>query len=93
MAGFAENAALTGHVTINPLFGKLIRYEFDFTADDGKSYHFRGQKDVSLLDLARTMTFLPGEIVDEAHKVVARAELEFDKRHLPRFLGSFRPVF
>jgi hypothetical protein len=89
--GFAQDAAILGVVTISPLRGKLIRYEFDFTGDDGKAYHFRGQKDVSLLDLVRTMTFLPGEIVDETRKVVGRAELEFDKRALPKFLASFRP--
>ena len=93
MAGFAEHAAITGVLTINPLFGKLIRYEFDFTADDGKPYHFVGQKDVALAELVRTMTTLPGEVRDASERVVARAQLLFDKRHLPRFLGSFRPDF
>jgi hypothetical protein len=93
LAGLAEKAAITGEITINPLFGRLIRYEFSFTGDDGKRYRFRGQKDVSLRDVVRTMTTLPGEIVDAAEKLVGRANLLFDKRHLPAFLGSFRPTF
>jgi hypothetical protein len=91
MAGFAEDVPLSGQLTIDPLLGKKIRYEFDFVADDGKRYHFAGQKDVQFLDLARTMTTLPGEILDERGHVVGRAGLTFDKSDLPRFLASFRP--
>src|SRR5436305_1387345 len=47
--GLAENAACTGTVIIDPVLGRRIRYEFDFTAADGKRYHFAGQKDVSPL--------------------------------------------
>ena len=91
MAGFAEDVPLSGQLTIDPVLGKKIRYEFDFVADDGKRYHFAGQKDVKFFDLTRTMTTLPGEILDERGAVVGRAGLTFDKNDLPRFLASFRP--
>ena len=91
MDGFAAGAPVDGELTINPLLGKLIRYEFGFTADDGKRYRFAGQKDVSLLELAETMTTLPATITDERGTPVARALLRFDKRDLPSFIASFRP--
>ena len=91
MAGFAEDVPLSGQLTIDPLLGKKIKYEFDFVADDGKRYHFSGQKDVQFLDVVRTMTTLPGEILDERGDVIGRADLTFDKNDLPRFLASFRP--
>jgi hypothetical protein len=91
MDGFASDAPLDGELTINPLFGRVIRYEFAFTADDGKPYRLRGQKDVAFTDLARTMTTLPAEIVDADGQRVATANLLFDKKDLPRFLASFRP--
>ena len=91
MSGFAEDVPLTGELTIDPLLGKKIRYEFDFVADDGKRYRFAGQKDVQFLDVVRTMTTLPGEILAGDGQVVGRCELKFDTHDLPRFLASFRP--
>jgi hypothetical protein len=91
MSGFAEDVPLTGELTIDPVLGKKIRYEFDFVADDGKRYRFAGQKDVQFLDVVRTMTTLPGEILSGDGQVVARADLKFDTHDLPRFLASFRP--
>jgi hypothetical protein len=92
-AGLAEDVPLTGQLLIDPLLGKKIRYEFDFVGDDGKRYRFAGQKDVLFLDVVRTMTTLPGQILDDEGIVVGRADLKFDTRDLPRFLASFRPSF
>ena len=50
MDGFASARPLDGELTIDPLIGKLIRYEFGFAADDGARYRFVGQKDVTLKD-------------------------------------------
>ncbi len=91
MDGFASNVPLSGELLINPVFGHIIKYEFQFTADDGKAYHFRGQKDVSVTDLVGTMTTLPATISDASDRPIANALLKFDKRDLPSFLGSFRP--
>jgi hypothetical protein len=90
MAGFAEDVPLSGELIIDPILGKKIRYEFDFVADDGKRYHFAGQKDVRFLDVVRTMTELPGEIFGGDGAVVARCSLKFDPRDFGRFLASFR---
>jgi hypothetical protein len=91
MSGFAEDVPLSGELTIDPLLGKKIRYEFDFVADDGKRYHFAGQKDVEFLNVVRTMTTLPGDITGSDGSVVAHADLRFDTHDLPSFLASFRP--
>src|SRR5262249_55683219 len=48
MEGFATAKPLDGEITIDPLLGKLIRYEFAFAADDGQRYRFVGQKDVTI---------------------------------------------
>jgi hypothetical protein len=91
MEGFARETAVRGTLHINPLLGRVIRYEFGFTADDGKPYRFRGQKDVSVLDLVGTMTTLPATITDASGAIVAECKLMFDPKDLPSFLASFRP--
>jgi hypothetical protein len=89
--GFATRAPIAGELTINPLLGKLIRYEFEFTGDDRRHYRFAGQKDVSIADPVGSMTTLPATITDSAGKTVATAHLKFDPRDLGSFVGSFRP--
>jgi hypothetical protein len=91
MDGFAADVPISGELVIDPLLGKKIRYEFDFVADDGKRYHFAGQKDVELLDVVRTMTTLPAQIAGADGTVVATCDLKFDTADLPKFLASFRP--
>jgi len=90
MQGFASARPLEGEITIDPLLGRLIRYEFTFAADDGQRYRFVGQKDVTLRDPVGSMTTLPAQILALDGKLVATAQLAFDKKDLPRFLGSWR---
>jgi hypothetical protein len=92
MDGLATHQPLHGEITINPILGRMIRYEFDFTTDDGQRLRFAGQKDVKLLHVVDTMTTLPGSIVDDKGTELATALLYFDKKRLPGFLGSFRPL-
>lgn len=73
----AEHARLWGEITIRPIGGRFIRYQFEFTGDDGKRYTFAGQKDIEWLDLVRTWTTLPGEIRD-GDRVVATCDTRFD---------------
>jgi hypothetical protein len=87
--GLASGRAIDGELTIDPVIRRLIRYEFSFTGDDGKPYRFAGQKDVSIFDLAGSMTTLPAEIFD-GDKPIASALLKFDRRDLPAFLMSWR---
>jgi hypothetical protein len=93
MDGFATARPLDGEITIDPLLGRLIRYEFTFAADDGGRYRFLGQKDVTLRDPVGSMTTLPGEILALDGKRVATAHLTFAKKDLPSFLGTWRLDF
>lgn len=93
MEGFATQKPLEGEITIDPLLGRLIRYEFTFAADDGQRYRFVGQKDVTLRDPVGSMTTLPAQILALDGKLVATAQLSFDKKDLPRFLGTWRLDF
>ena len=90
MDGFASARPLEGEITIDPIIGKLIRYEFAFEADDGQRYRFVGQKDVTLRDPVGSMTTLPGQVLALDGKRVATAQLRFDTKDLPSFLGSWR---
>lgn len=90
--GLASDRPLRGRMIIAPLTRGIIRYEFDFSGDDGKPYRFAGQKDVRLHDLLRSMTTLPGAIADGAGVEVGRATVRFDlQSDLVKFLASFRP--
>jgi hypothetical protein len=91
MEGFAREAPVRGSLYINPILEGVIRYQLEFTGDDGRPYRLKGQKDVSVVDLVGTLTTLPATVEDEHGKVVARARLKFDTRDLPGFLSSFRP--
>jgi hypothetical protein len=90
MDGLATARPLEGEITIDPILGRLIRYEFAFAGDDGQRYRFAGQKDVTLRDLTGSMTTLPGELRGADGRALATALLKFDTRDLPRFLGSWR---
>lgn len=88
--GLAAHAPLRGSMLIHPLGKRVIRYEFDFAADDGARLRFAGQKDISLLHPVRTMTTLPGTIFDAEGRAVAHATVRFALRDLPSFVLGFR---
>lgn len=92
MDGFATDRPFDGELVINPILGRLIRYQFQFIADDGRTYHFIGQKDVTVADLEGSLTTLPASITDDLGATIGRAHLTFDRRGLGRFLKSFRPA-
>lgn len=85
----AARAALTGQITIRPVGGRFIRYEFEFPGDDGARYTFAGQKDIEWLDLVRTWTTLPGEI-RQGDRVIATCDARFDLKDGLAFARSFR---
>jgi hypothetical protein len=87
--GLASGRPLSGEITIDPLLGRLIRYEFEFASDDGQRYRFVGQKDVTLRDLKASMTTLAAQILGHDGAAVATALLKFDVKDLRRFLGSW----
>lgn len=91
--GLAESAPVEGTMTIAPVAQKLIRYELSFTGDDGKPYYLRGQKNIVLGDLRRTMTELPVDIRDSGGALFATGTLRFDMRSdWKQFLSSWRLV-
>lgn len=78
--GLAEHAPIEGTLVMAPLTRRIIRYEFDFTGDDGRSYRFAGQKDIRLLSPLASFTTLPASIYDADGHEVATALTRFDLR-------------
>ncbi len=93
MEGFADHVRIEGTLEMNPLFGRVLRYQFTFVGNDGKTYRFAGQQDIRLFDLPTSMTTLPGSIYDDDGTEVAKvmAKFNLDTDFLP-FLMSWRPV-
>jgi hypothetical protein len=91
MEGFADDVPISGTIEIRPLLGKIIRYDFSFTGNDGNSYRFSGQKDILFSEIVRTMTTLVGNVTTANGDEVARATLHFDvKADLLPFLVSWK---
>ncbi len=91
--GIATRRPAHGQLILRPILGRTLRYELEFTGDDGRPYGFAGQKDLELLRLRKTMTTLPGQIRDRDGHVVGEVVVKFDlSSDLLGFLGSFRPA-
>jgi hypothetical protein len=92
--GFAERRPLRGTLGLKLLDERRLPYEFTFRADDGKDYLFRGQKDVSMIALAESMSILPASIYDKSGAELGRCTLRFDMRgDLVKFLKSWKMLF
>ena len=88
--GLADEVPARGHLEIQPL-SRRIGYALDFTADDGRRCRFVGEKTPSLRHLLKSMTTLPGDVLDADGKRLGTALLYFDlKNDLVPFLGTFR---
>jgi len=91
--GLATAARAEGVITMKPVLSRTVHYDLAFTGDDGKRYRFVGQKDIRWLDALRTWTTLPGEITDDAGRLIARCQTRFDYRSdWMQFASSFRPA-
>lgn len=88
--GLASECALRGHLEIGLPLRKQLVYNFEFVGDDGARYRFHGQKDVSYLRLAHSMTTLRGALY-RGDARLGSALLRFDLRDLPTFLANWRP--
>jgi hypothetical protein len=89
----AEAADAAGVITIRPLGQRVIRYELQFTGDDGRAYELIGQKDIRWLAPIRSFTYLPADIIDDDHRRIGACRTTFDlKRDWWSFLRSFRPL-
>lgn len=88
-----QSADVEGTITIRPVGQRIIRYELQFTGDDGKAYELVGQKDIRWRAPVRSFTFLPAEILDREHHRVGTCRTTFDlKRDWWSFLRSFRSL-
>ncbi len=88
--GLAHSSAAEGTLVFSR---RRLRYELEFSGDDGERYRFEGEKRLRFPNLIRSMTLLQGDIVNGAGGVVASAELEFDVRgDLLAFVASWRPA-
>ncbi len=93
MEGFADDVPLKGTLEIRPILGRVIRYDFIFTGNDGNPYRFTGQKDIRWTAIRESMTSLAGVVTDGHGNEVARAVLRFDvKSDLLPFLVSWKPA-
>ncbi len=90
--GLCHNAPFDGELVIDPLFGRIIRYDARFMGDDGMGYRLFGQKDVDPLRLLYTMTTLPATIESDDGREHWKAVLGIDLWDLPAFFWSFRPA-
>lgn len=90
--GFADHRRLRGTLELDLIRSGKLRYAFEFQANDGQPYAFKGEKTVSAGAFVESMTVLPGEIVAlESTEKVADALLRFDIRSdMIRFVRSFR---
>jgi hypothetical protein len=91
--GLATAQPLRGTILLQPFLGRVIRYEFDFTGDDGQRYTFAGQKDIRWRSPLKTWTELPGEVRDARGALVGTAMTRFDlKRDGWTFMRSWKPA-
>lgn len=71
-----------------------MSYALRFIGNDERPYLFEGQRQVTALAFARTMSTLPGSIFEASSRTeIARALLRFDiQRDAIKFLRSFHLV-
>ena len=87
MEGFASSVPLTGELLINPVFGHIIKYDFQFTADDGKAYHFRGQNEPRF-ERARRIPFATNSLSVGRREFVAKRMLSIWRYYPDRESGT-----
>jgi len=92
LEGMCKHANLDGTLGLKLLRENRLPYDFTFTADDGKKYRVRGEKNVVVLGLMESLTTLPASLYDDAEGEIGRAVVRFDLRSdWRKFLFSFRP--
>ena len=93
MEGFADDVPIRGRLTMLPWTKKIVRYEFEFTANDRKRYRFVGQKNIKFGRLRESFTTLPGRILDADGREIASALSYFDlSSDFRQFAASWRPA-
>lgn len=90
--GFADHRPLRGTIGLDFLRTRRIPYALTFDCNEGKGYRFEGHKTISLLSLIKSMTHLPGKLIDaDSGRDIGEAYLQFDlEGDLEKFIKSFR---
>jgi nucleoside-diphosphate-sugar epimerase len=89
----AQRAPLRGTLTIHPIHRRLT-YEFGFDGDDGASFRFRGEKQLTLLGHIRDFARLPGVAFNSRGQALAALDLHMDPRAgLAAMMRSLRLSF
>ena len=88
VGGICRDAPATGSLEVRLLTDRTLVYQLAFAGDDGATYRYKGQKDVTPINLLKSMTTLRGTLYREEESVGA-AELTFSLRDIPEFMRSF----
>lgn len=92
LEGMCKHANLDGTLAMKLLRENRLAYDFSFTADDGKRYRIRGEKNMVALGLLESLTTLPASLYDAEDNEIGRVVVRFDLRaDWRKFLFSFRP--
>jgi hypothetical protein len=92
LEGLCKHANLDGTLGLKLLKENRLPYDFSFTAEDGKKYRVRGEKNVVVLGIMESLTTLPASVYDDSEEEIGRAVVRFDLRSdWRKFLFSFRP--
>jgi len=94
IAGLAEKVPLEGTLEWHFLSkeGMLI-YDFDFTGDDGRRYHFHGEKNREGLNFQKGMTTLYGAATSKATgERISQGISYFDMKDMGPFLKSYKLI-
>ena len=92
LEGLCKHANLDGTLAMKLLRENRLAYDFSFSADDGKRYRIRGEKNMVALGLMESLTTLPASLYDGEDNEIGRVVVRFDLRSdWRKFLFSFRP--
>ncbi|MFO7560293.1 MAG: hypothetical protein R6X10_15780 [Desulfobacterales bacterium] len=92
VGGLVDKADCTGTLRLLYFTERKIRYEFSFQDDQGKTYHYLGEKrNLWPWNLYKTHVTCYGTITDiKADQVISESVVYFPYRELLPFLLSFR---
>jgi hypothetical protein len=89
--GLCKNAPCTGQLEVRIMRERELMYYVAFEDDSGRPCTVAGTKKVSVRHLLRSMTILDVSVFQGDDKL-GPGEMTFDLKHLPKFMGSFRPI-
>jgi hypothetical protein len=76
----AAAAPAIGRLIVPSIRGRTIGCELEFTGDDRRRYRLVADSALRLGDLRRSMTQLPGRLLDDSGTVIGSCQLQFDTR-------------